>query len=149
VKTFIAIGAVFPLLFGAVDASANTADRKTVKFDNGETLSAEGWIQSESDWDSCGDFRTKAEVSATPGWLKNVTSFNPEGISAGVSLVGVTGTVSGSSGSPSAIALNDKGQKGAFVSGKACMSGMAFYLGMTVTGSALHYGNIRSVSTSL
>jgi hypothetical protein len=57
-KTLIAIGAVFPLLFGAVEANASTADQWTVKSSQPDSVSAGDrvdvspvWtLEPESEW---------------------------------------------------------------------------------------------------
>lgn len=141
-STLIVVALSMGLAPGEAVAHSNS---QTVRFDNGATLTSNIWMQTLSDWRGCGDFVTSATITQTPAWIKNVTSFHASGVSA--SLKGAGLNFNGPNASMSV--TNNRGQLGAYISGRVCGNLTTVYIGGTVTGSALQYGSIRVASASI
>ncbi len=136
----VAVSSLFAILASAGMVGA-TSDSGTTSFDNGNTITANAWIQSFS-WTGCGDFSSSAvmNVPATSD-ITNQTSFYDIGLGS-VSIKGVS-IESSRESSNSLRWTNSAGVTGSYLSGTVCGGWASIYVGMDVSASSLHYGNFR------
>ncbi len=124
-----------------------TSDTDTESFDNGNTITANAWIQSFT-WTGCGDFSSSA-VMNTPNTssITNATSFYDIGLGS-VSIKAVS--IESSRESASSLRwTNSAGVTGSYLSGSVCGGWGSVYVGMDVAASSLHYGNYRVASAHI
>ncbi|WP_130866130.1 hypothetical protein [Acidipropionibacterium timonense] len=137
-------GSVALSMLGASQAWAWSSS-STARFDNGGTLTANIWVSSEFNMGSCNDFKSSAVSSIKPTWIKDAVDIHATGFN--VALHGAGATFSGANGH--ATVTNNRGQTGAYLSGRVCAGLTAISVRYTATASALAYGNIRIASASV
>lgn len=131
-------------LVGGVPATAKaTSDSGTARFDNGQVITANMWIQSFT-WTSCGNFQSSAVMNVSPSYITNQTSFYQVGLGS-VSIKGVS-IESSRQDSNTIQWTNRNGAKGSYLSGSVCGGWAAVYVGADVAASAYYYGNYRVAS---
>lgn len=116
---------------------------------DGATLKARLGLPYFSDIHGCGKWDSLATITKKPKWLENYTAFSAIGLGASVSVGGASASASGSSSYKSLSLRNTKGQKNSYLAGNVCMSWSTIYLGMTVSGTAMYNGQMRSASVSV
>lgn len=97
----------------------------------------------------CGNWDSLAQISRSPKWLQNDTSFNAVGLNASITVGGVSGGVSGSASHKSLSLRNTRGQTTTYMAGNVCMNWSTIYLGMGVSGTAMYNGQVRSASVTV
>ena len=137
--------AVGLIVAGGSAAQAVTKTSSPVYYGNGAALTASASLPRISDGAGCGAYSSYALITKTPNWIKNVTNFHANGIGASVS----GGSLSGSGADASVSWTNSNGAKGSYLSGTVCANWLTWYLSMGVTGSAYHYGTVRTASVSI
>lgn len=118
-----------------------TSNSGTTRFDNGQPITANAWIQTISKG-GCGSFSTSAVMNVSPVWIRNTTSFYQIGLGS-VSIKGVS-IESSRAGGNTLVWTNNNGAKGSYLSGTASGGWGALYVGMDVSASALY--NITGIS---
>lgn len=134
-------------LVGSVTAAPANAysDSQSTKFDNGARLTANIWASNLGGWKGCHDFKSSAVSTMKPKWIED--DFNAHATGINVSLKGVGASFNGADAS--AKIKNNRGQKGAYISGRVCAGITAISIRFTSTAKAFAYGNIRTVNASV
>ncbi len=127
----------------AAQASSATG---TARFDNGQIIRANDWIQSFT-WTGCGNWQTSAVMSVSPKYITNQTSFYQVGLGS-LSIKGVS-IESSRQGGNTLKWTNSNGAKGSYLSGSVCGGWGAVYVGSDVSASAFYYGNYRVASARI
>ena len=135
--------AMAAVLVGGATATANARSGSGIaKFDNGQVITANLWIQSFST--SCGAWKSSAVMKVSPRNITNQTAFYQNGFGT-LSISGVS--IESSRQNPNTLRwTNDKGQKGSYLSGSVCGGWGAVYVGADVQASAFYFGNFRIAS---
>lgn len=142
IKVSAATAVAAAVVCGGASAASANSDSESTRFDNGQTLTANIWIQSFT-WTSCGSFQSSAVMTASPNWIKNHTAFYQIGLGS----VSIKGASLDSDRSSSSVTwTNSNGSRGSYISGKVCGGWGAFYVGADTTAQAYYYGNLRSTT---
>lgn len=96
-------------------------------------------------WKGCHDFKSSAVSTMKPKWIED--DFNAHATGINVSLKGAGASFNGADAS--AKIKNNRGQKGAYISGRVCAGITAISIRFTSTAKAFAYGNIRTVNASV
>ena len=139
--TLLTIVAVFCCTAPAAQANSSS---KTVHFNSSVKLTGNVWIQSISDWDSCGNYATSVVSNRVLDSVTNKTVAEPYGIGASAWRL----SISGPSGSTSTTWTNS-GSRGSYLSGNVCASWNTLYLSMTVSGTGNYNGVVRTVAAQV
>jgi len=127
---------------GSPMASA-TSNSGTARFDNGQKITANMWIQSFS-WTGCGNWQSSAVMQVSPVYIINTTSFYQIGFGS-LSIKGVN--IGQSRVNDTTLSWkNSNGAKGSYLSGSVCGGWGAIYVGADVSAAAYYYGNYRVAS---
>lgn len=131
------------LVLGAT-GTANAHDNHGIaKFDNGQIITANIWIQSFGG--TCGEWQSSAVMNVSPNYITNQTSFYQIGLG---SLVIKGVSIESSRQDPNTLRwTNNNGAKGSYLSGSVCGGWGALYVGGDVSASAFYFGNYRVAST--
>jgi hypothetical protein len=131
------------MVIGAAGVAQAHSDSGTARFDNGQRITANMWIQNFS-WTSCGKFQSSAVMARKPKYITDRTDFYQIGLGD----LSVKGLNIGSSRQDSNTIkwTNSNGAKGSYLSGSVCGGWGAVYVGADVAGGAFYYGNYRVAS---
>jgi len=127
-------------------ASAHS-DSNFYNYNSSESLEADVWLQTVSNWDACGAFQTKAYLHGTnpsnADWIRNTDRFN--GIGVGVTVSVFTGSTKGNDVS---FYWENTNAYESDLAGNVCGSYLTLYVEGYSTASAgvPKYGSPRTVT---
>lgn len=136
------------LSMAAPQAEARIRWSNPVSWD-GATLKARLGLPYFADMNGCGNWDSLANITRSPRWLENHTSFTAYGIGATLTVSGVGVTVGGTPSYKTLALRNTKGQLNTYLAGNVCMNWSTIYLGMNVSGTAMYNGQVRSTNVGV